>query len=354
MTKVSYPKIEKRPIPAYEGKYSATSDGHIWSHINNQYLTEFENNAGYLRVGLGQGDGSQKKELVERLVASAFLDNPDPEHLKDVDHINQDPFDNHVDNLRWIDKSGNMCNTERVKPVVDMVGAYEYHSVTEASKKTGVDYAEILKQVKEAERLRKNRKKQNRDLRFKYSENIDTRDINKLMDIHYYEKYGIIFSHKPSHLSYYCKNSNPEYGFCQRFFSDNIIYPIPFMKRRKIRKAERLDNYVVMTEGEFAVIQRLFKVCNVKETFAEYKETQNEFKNYYDRLEKFISDVSEGNIVDDKAISNEFKHFLIPSLESGRIVKLTELKIDEENKLIEILPFINSDKEPIKIKKIKL
>lgn len=351
MIKVSYPKIEKRPIPGYEGKYSASSDGHIWSHINNQYLAEFENNTGYLRVGLGQGDGSQKKELVERLVASAFLDNPDPEHLKDVDHKNQDTLDNRVDNLRWIDKSGNMCNTEKVKPVVDMVGAYEYHSITEASRKTGVDYAEITRQVKEAEKNRTSRKKQNRNIRFKYSEDIGIREIHKLMDIHYKEKYGIIFNHERPYVSYYSKNSIPEYGFCQRFFSDNIIYPISFLKNRKERKAKQVNNYIIMTEGEFALIQRIFKICKVKEAFAEYKDAQKDFKWYYERIEKFVNDMSDGNVIDDKAIANEFKYLLVPS--EGKSFKLiAKLDISESKPLK--LTELNIKESPCSIKNLKL
>lgn len=312
MIKVSYPKIEKRPIPGYEGKYSASSDGHIWSHVNNQYLAEFVNNKGYLRVGLVQDDGTQKKELVERLVAFAFLDNPDPEHLTDVDHINQNPLDNRVDNLRWIDKSGNMCNTEKVKPVVDMVGAYEYHSITETSKATGVKYDEITRQVKEAEKNRISRKAQNRNARFKYSKDVDTHDIHRLMDIHYKGKYGTVFHSRRPYESYYIRNSNPEYGFCKRFFSDHILYPIPYLKRRKLQKEESQKHYNVMNEAEFAIIQKIFKVCNVKESFSEYRNTQKGFDKYYDLLEKFVSDVYEGNIADDKALSSEYGIMLIP------------------------------------------
>lgn len=347
MFKISYPKVEKRPIPGYEGKYSATSDGHIWSHFNNQYLAEFENNAGYLRVGLGQGDGTQKKELVERLVASAFLDNPDPEHLTDVDHKNQNPLDNRVDNLRWIDKSGNMCNVERVKPVVDMQEAYEYHSITEASKATGVKYDEITRQVKEAEKNCTSRKKQNRNIRFKYSENVDMHDVHRLMDIHY----KIIFSGRKPYESYYLHNSNPEFGFCKRFFSENIIYPIPFLKYRKEKKAKQLNNYIVMTEGEFAIIQRLFKICKAKEAFSEYKDAQKDFKGYYDRVEKFVNDMSEGNVVDDKAIASEFKYLLVPS--EGKTFKLiADLNIIKGEPLI--LSELNIEKNPCIVKNLKL
>ena len=306
MFKISFPKVEKRPIPGYEGKYSATSDGHIWSHINNQYLAEFENNSGYLRVGLGQGDGSQKKELVERLVALAFLDNPDPEHLTDVDHINQNTWDNRVKNLRWIDKLGNACNTDRVFPVVDMQDAYEYHSIAEASRATGIEYDEIMKQVKESKKKVKD--KEIGKLRFKYSDTITRNDIHRLMDICYKVKFH---SRRP-YESYYICNSNPEYGFCKRFFSDHILYPIPYLKRRKLQKEESQKHYIVMNEAEFAIIQKIFKVCNVKESFAEYRNTQKGFDKYYDLLEKFVSDVYEGNIADDKALSSEYGIMLIP------------------------------------------
>jgi hypothetical protein len=43
---------------------------------------------------------------VSRLVANAFLDNP--ENLPDINHIDGEPTNNRIDNLEWSTKSDNM------------------------------------------------------------------------------------------------------------------------------------------------------------------------------------------------------------------------------------------------------
>jgi hypothetical protein len=53
----------------------------------------------------------QTKKYLHRLMAEAFIENP--ENLKLVDHINRDRVDNRLENLRWISCTGNMLNTAR-------------------------------------------------------------------------------------------------------------------------------------------------------------------------------------------------------------------------------------------------
>jgi len=47
-------------------------------------------------------DGKKTHKLIHRLVAIAFIPNPD--NLPCIDHIDGDPLNNCVDNLRWCTK----------------------------------------------------------------------------------------------------------------------------------------------------------------------------------------------------------------------------------------------------------
>ena len=59
---------------------------------------------GYRRVTLSV-NGKAKKHHVHRLVAKAFI--PNPENKPFVDHCNDIPWDNRVENLQWVTSSEN-------------------------------------------------------------------------------------------------------------------------------------------------------------------------------------------------------------------------------------------------------
>jgi hypothetical protein len=61
-------------------------------------------------VGVTDTEGKQKKVSIHRLVALAFL--PNPENKKDVDHIDRDTTNNNLSNLRWATRTENNLNTK--------------------------------------------------------------------------------------------------------------------------------------------------------------------------------------------------------------------------------------------------
>ena len=97
---------EWRDIEGYEGHYQVSNYGNVRSIKREPCLLkgDYQKN-GYKRVYLWL-NGGKKNLLVHRLVAEAFIDNPD--FLTDVNHIDEDKSNNHIDNLEWCTHLYNM------------------------------------------------------------------------------------------------------------------------------------------------------------------------------------------------------------------------------------------------------
>lgn len=108
----------------------AEIDGEIQpSYVAPELLmTPFDNGNGYLMVSLVGDDSSRKNFYVHRLVADAFLSNPD--NLPQVDHIDYDRKNNRVSNLRWVTTSENinhsMCNHPKTHNICSSSTGYKY------------------------------------------------------------------------------------------------------------------------------------------------------------------------------------------------------------------------------------
>lgn len=96
-----------KDIAGFEGKYAITEDGQVWSYRNNSFLRGEYLKSGYIRYSL-QDNGKRVRKLGHRLVAEAFLENPN--NLPQVDHINGDKTNNSIENLRWVSPSDNRKN----------------------------------------------------------------------------------------------------------------------------------------------------------------------------------------------------------------------------------------------------
>lgn len=87
--------------------YFITEDGRVWSDKSNRFIKLFENKKGYLQVQLYY-NGHRNHPYVHRLVAKAFVENPNPENYNQVNHINGIKHDNNFTNLEWCNGKINM------------------------------------------------------------------------------------------------------------------------------------------------------------------------------------------------------------------------------------------------------
>ena len=74
-----------KDIKGYEGLYAVTSCGRVWSYRRNKFLAPATIKSGYNYVNLYK-DGKKKFCRVHRLVAEAYIPNPD--NLPQVNHKN--------------------------------------------------------------------------------------------------------------------------------------------------------------------------------------------------------------------------------------------------------------------------
>lgn len=95
-----------KDIPGYEGTYKINECGNIINK-NGHLMRTAVSNSGYIRTALENPvTGERKNKSIHRLVAETFIPNPD--NLPVVMHIDNDPFNNCVSNLRWGTQSDNI------------------------------------------------------------------------------------------------------------------------------------------------------------------------------------------------------------------------------------------------------
>lgn len=94
-----------RPVCGYEGRYSVSESGSVFSHITGKVLKPTLNRDGYLCVDLYKEGRVRSLKKVHRLVCEAYHDNP--LNLPCVNHKDQIKTNNHKDNVEWCTKQYN-------------------------------------------------------------------------------------------------------------------------------------------------------------------------------------------------------------------------------------------------------
>lgn len=129
-----------KDVCGYEGKYVVSNLGDVKSCKTNKTLIP-EIRTGYLSVDLCV-NGQRKKRRIHRLVAQAFI--PNPENLPQVNHKDQNSMNNNVENLEWCNNTYNSQYPNDLSVYCFDLDEY-FKSATEAAVHTGVCRTSIVK-----------------------------------------------------------------------------------------------------------------------------------------------------------------------------------------------------------------
>ena len=138
-------------IKGYEGLYSVTTDGDIISERTGKKLKPYIKD-GYCRVSL-RNNGKQKSFSVHRLVAAAFI--PNPEDKETVNHIDCCKTNNCVENLEWATPQENITHAvehglmdnsienRKCKPIRIIETGECYKSIRECARAINGNFSDI-------------------------------------------------------------------------------------------------------------------------------------------------------------------------------------------------------------------
>lgn len=133
-----------------EERLLVSSKGRVFDILKNRLAKQFLTGRGYYSVTLWYGSQENRKNyIVSRLVAQAFI--PNPNNLPQVNHKDGNKLNNCVDNLEWVSARDNnihaiktgLRNYEKVKkPILQIKNGIiikQFSSLNEASRETGID-----------------------------------------------------------------------------------------------------------------------------------------------------------------------------------------------------------------------
>lgn len=110
-----------KPCPGFESDFEVSNLGEVKSIdryvpgrnglVKGRILKQFKNHKGYPYVRLNKNKRTTEQS-VHRLVAIAFI--PNLNNLPQVNHIDGNKLNNHVDNLEWVSNSTNQIHAYKL------------------------------------------------------------------------------------------------------------------------------------------------------------------------------------------------------------------------------------------------
>lgn len=127
-----------KAVPQFEGLYEVSNTGKIRSVDHYTYFIRCGQPAkriskgkelkcptskdGYVTVHLCPGNGTRHRTYMHRIVAKAFI--PNPENFPVVNHKNEIRDDNRVENLEWCTQEYNLKYGNHIQRVSESLKAY--------------------------------------------------------------------------------------------------------------------------------------------------------------------------------------------------------------------------------------
>lgn len=119
-----------KPVVGYEGYYEVSNLGRIKSvertvimkngvlrPIHERIMRPSAQKTGYLNITLSKCGELQRHVRVHRLVAEAFI--PNPNNLPEVNHKDENKQNNRADNLEWCDRRyNNIYGTAKLRAMI--------------------------------------------------------------------------------------------------------------------------------------------------------------------------------------------------------------------------------------------
>lgn len=148
-----------KPVKDFEEYYEISNLGRLkrktifrycWGHVKKFKVDRIIKptlDKGYLKIVLSIGGKNRKIKYIHRLVAEAFL--PNPNDFKEINHIDNDRSNNRVDNLEWCDRKHNLDHMIKHQEEIRERNEQRIEALENIFYGIEIGYIKNLKQVKD-------------------------------------------------------------------------------------------------------------------------------------------------------------------------------------------------------------